>query len=53
MIQTLHVNRRPNRGSAQWRVIGSGGSRRKLVVIYDHPVDDDPGTARIVSVWTR
>ena len=43
-----HAGRRRNVGAAEWR-IGSG----RLVVLYDHPDDGDPTTARIVTLWRQ
>jgi hypothetical protein len=43
---------RPNLGAADWRASGVSTNGLRFVVVYDCPADDDPGTARIVSVWT-
>jgi hypothetical protein len=46
-----HQFREVNRGDADWRVHGTRSDGRQFAVIYDHPVLDDVGMARIVSVW--
>jgi hypothetical protein len=43
-----HRQRRRNAGKAGWLVVGE-----RLVVVYEHPDDDDPLTARVVTVWRR
>jgi hypothetical protein len=40
--------RRRNTGKAGWLLVGG-----RLVVVYEHPDDDDPLTARVVTVWRR
>jgi hypothetical protein len=39
---------RRNVGRVQWRVAAG-----RLVIAYEHPDDDDPLVARIVTVWRR
>lgn len=46
-----HANRKINRGEADWRLDGLLAGGRRFVVIYDHPVQSNPGAALIVSVW--
>jgi hypothetical protein len=43
-----HRERRRNAGEAGWLIVGS-----RIVVVYEHPDDDDPLTARVVTVWRR
>jgi AcrR family transcriptional regulator len=43
-----HRQRLRNPGKAGWKVVG-----RRIVAVYEHPDDDDPLTARIVTVWRR
>jgi len=51
VVKVRHGQRAINRGPAQWRVVGYDSAGREIVVVYDHPHDDDPLAARIVSVW--
>jgi hypothetical protein len=43
-----HRERRRNAGRAAWRVVAG-----RLVIAYEHPDDDDPLAARVVTVWRR
>jgi hypothetical protein len=43
-----HRERRRNVGRARWRVAAG-----RLVIVYEHPDDDDPLVACIVTVWRR
>jgi hypothetical protein len=43
-----HGQRRRNDGKAGWLVMGG-----RLVVVYEHPDEGDPLTARVVTVWRR
>lgn len=43
-----HRKRQRNAGSAGWQVLSE-----RFVVVYEHPDDDDPLTARVVTVWRR
>ncbi len=41
-----HARRTLNPGAAQWKLrVGP------WVIAYDHPADDDPATAKIVTLW--
>jgi hypothetical protein len=43
-----HRERRRNAGQAAWRIAAG-----RLVIAYEHPDDDNPLAARIVTVWRR
>jgi predicted secreted Zn-dependent protease len=43
-----HRERRRNAGEAAWRVVAG-----RLVIAYEHPDDDGPLAARVVTVWRR
>ncbi len=43
-----HRERRRNKGQARWLVAAG-----RLVVAYEHPDDEDPLIAPIVTVWRR
>jgi len=43
-----HAGRRRNDGAADW-VLGSG----RVAIAYNHPVDGDALTARVVTLWRR
>jgi hypothetical protein len=47
-IRDGHPIRERNDGVADWRVDGG-----RFVVVYDHPVGDDYGAVRVVSVWRK
>jgi hypothetical protein len=51
-VRDAHSLREPNRGEADWRVHGLRANGRRFAVIYDHPVQGQRNTVRIVSVWT-
>lgn len=38
-------------GQADWLVVGMTALGARFEVVYDHPVDGDEATARIVSAW--
>jgi hypothetical protein len=42
----------PDRGAGDWRAAGVCANGLRFVVVYDWPAHADPGTARIVSVWS-
>jgi hypothetical protein len=46
-----HDGRGRNHGRADWLVRGERLDGRAFEVIYDHPVGEDSGRVRIVSVW--
>jgi hypothetical protein len=41
-----HDQRRANPGAGDWMTTGRG-----IAVVYDWPVEDDPLTARLVTLW--
>jgi len=45
-IHEEHAHRERNHGAVDWRVTVG-----RIVVIYNHPDDDDPLVARVVTVW--
>ncbi len=47
LIEHHHVRRR-NPGAAVWRVTVD-----RLVIVYNHPDQGEPSTARIVTLWRR
>jgi hypothetical protein len=51
LVRQGHRFRQVNRGDADWRLHGTRPDGRQFAVIYDHPALQDPGLARIVSVW--
>jgi hypothetical protein len=50
-IRDGHGSRRINTGSADWRVQGTRADGKSFAIVYNNPVDDDAGAARIVSAW--
>ncbi|HJZ37080.1 MAG TPA: DUF4258 domain-containing protein [Solirubrobacterales bacterium] len=50
-VKLGHDGRGRNDGRADWRVRGRRFDGRRFVVIYDHPVANDVGRVRLVSVW--
>jgi hypothetical protein len=42
---------RINRGQADWIAHGICADGRRFSVAYDHPLQDDFRTARVVTVW--
>ena len=41
-----HPNRSRNTGAADWLIVWRG-----LAVAYNHPVNDDALTARVITIW--
>jgi hypothetical protein len=50
-IMLGHDERSRNEGRADWIVSGERLDGGVFEVVYDHPVDEDPGRVRIVSIW--
>jgi hypothetical protein len=50
-VKLGHDGRSRNDGRADWRVRGNRLDGESFVVIYDHPVANDAGSVRLVSVW--
>jgi len=47
LLQHHHARQR-NQGAAGWRVTVG-----RIVIVYDHPDQGDPSTARLVTLWRR
>ena len=46
LLLAQHPHRTRNAGRAGWRVVLGD-----MTVLYDWPDGDDPGTARVVTLW--
>lgn len=50
-IREGHDGRQVNEGQADWLIEGTTSLGERLEAVYDHPVDGDETTVRVVSAW--